>query len=73
MQRQLRPSKSIQHTWYGSGVVGRVPSPGALVPNMPRPAWVQTVHRRDHWLTAVRKPEHAPAGSTVALVRRRGL
>ena len=60
----------IEHTWYGHGVTGGLGLP-TTVPMPPPAAWVQDVHDRNVWHTMVRKPEKAPAGSTVTLHRKR--
>ena len=70
MRRQLGAPVPIERTWYGHGGTGGLGVP-ATVPMPPPAAWVQDVHDRGVWHTMVRKPEHAPAGSTVTLRRKR--
>ena len=71
MVRQLRHGASIMTTWFGSAALPRRGPVGDLVPTMRTPAFVQHPTRRNEWLALVRKPEHAPQGSTVTLHRHR--
>lgn len=69
--RSLRPQASVTSVWFGSAPMGRPVQSRPVVPNPPRPAFVQHPRNRSAWLTMVRKAEKAPpAGSTVTLYRK---
>lgn len=69
--RQLVRGPSIMKTWFGSAPLFQgAPAPD-VVPTMSPPAFVQHPSIRSAWMTMVRKPEHAPEGSTVTLYRHR--
>ena len=71
MRRRLRRGSPITTTWFGSAALPKRGPAGDLVPTMRTPAFVQHPIKRTLWQALVRKPEHAPKGSTVTLHRRK--